>query len=52
MWTNTDEMEVWLAHYIDWSNYDKPYRFWQLSATGRIDGIEGNTDLDIMFTNP
>lgn len=52
VWANTDEMEVWLAHYIDWSNYDKPYRFWQLSATGRIDGIEGNTDLDIMFTNP
>lgn len=52
VWTHTDKTPVWLAHYIDWSNYDKPYMFWQVSASGKIDGIEGFTDFDIMFLNP
>lgn len=41
--------EIWLAHYVDRSEFPYKYRMWQYSATGRVDGIEGDCDLDIYF---
>ncbi|MBQ5316193.1 MAG: glycoside hydrolase family 25 [Oscillospiraceae bacterium] len=40
---------VWLAHYTDRTNYTGRYELWQLSSTGRIDGIYGAVDLDIWY---
>lgn len=46
-WYNTDKHDIWLAHYTDQTNYNGNYKFWQLSNTGRIDGIYGDVDIDI-----
>lgn len=40
---------VWLAQYYDEPTYEKSFRFWQLSNVGRVDGIAGDVDLDIMY---
>ena len=49
IWKDTDTRPVWLAHYTDKTDYDGPYRMWQASCTGRIDGIDGDVDMDIMY---
>ncbi len=46
---DTDKRPIWLAQYTDWPSYEGEYLFWQLSDTGRIDGIDGYVDLDIGF---
>ena len=49
VWTDTDKRPVWLAHYTDKTDYDGPYLLWQASCTGRIDGIKGAVDMDILY---
>lgn len=49
VWENTDTRPVWLAHYTDKTDYKGPYVVWQASQTGRIDGIEGDVDMDILY---
>ena len=49
VWADTDKRPVWLAHYTDDTDYEGPYMIWQASSTGRIDGIKGDVDMDIMF---
>lgn len=51
IWENTGKRPVWLAHYADRTNYKGPYRIWQAANTGRIKGINGDVDLDIMYEN-
>ncbi len=41
--------DIWLAQYHDRPTYEKDFLFWQLSNTGRVDGIDGDVDLDIMY---
>lgn len=48
MW-NLDEYKTWLAHYIDKTNYKGEYYIWQLSNTGKVNGIKGDVDLDILY---
>ncbi|HOB26227.1 MAG TPA: GH25 family lysozyme [Bacilli bacterium] len=38
---------VWLAHYVDHTNYDGNYILWQMCNDGVIDGINGAVDIDI-----
>lgn len=40
---------VWLAHYVDETNYDGDYFIWQQSSCGRIDGIAGDVDMNILY---
>lgn len=42
-----DKKRIWLAQYS--SDLDYPFKFeiWQYSCEGRVDGIEGNVDLNI-----
>lgn len=48
---NVDEFEnVWLAHYTEETDYDKKYYLWQMCNTGRIDGIDGDVDIDISMS--
>lgn len=49
VWEDTDKRPVWLAHYTESTDYKGPYMIWQASATGRIDGIKGYVDMDIMY---
>ena len=40
---------VWLAHYTDQTNYEGDYFMWQMCNDGKIDGIEGYVDIDILY---
>ena len=48
IWLKTD-YPIWLAHYTSKTNYEGPYYMWQLCDNGRIDGINGAVDIDIMY---
>lgn len=45
------EHETWLAHYTDQTNYQGKYSVWQMCDTGRVEGINTNVDIDIMYLN-
>ena len=49
IWTNEVGHPVWLANYTKETSYQGDYFLWQHSNTGRIDGIEGNVDLDVLY---
>lgn len=40
---------IWLAHYTDETNYTGTYTFWQYSASGHVDGIDGQVDMDFWY---
>ena len=42
---------VWLAHYTKATSYPGSYFIWQHSCTGKIDGIAGDVDLDVLYIN-
>ena len=47
----TDE-NLWIAQYGSTLNAPLPVNLWQYSDTGRVSGIQGNVDLDQLFTPP
>ncbi len=49
VWEDTDVRPVWLAHYTEQTDYEGPYMIWQVANTGRIKGISGDVDLDILY---
>ncbi len=40
---------VWLAHYVDETNYEGDYYIWQQSSCGRIAGINGDVDMNVLY---
>lgn len=48
VWLETD-YDIWLAHYTKKTNYEGKYKIWQLCNNGKIDGINGFVDIDIMY---
>ena len=42
---------LWLANHTARTDYKGDYEFWQCSSTGRINGIEGDVDLNFWFAN-
>ena len=40
---------IWLAHWVNQTNYSGAYGIWQHSEKGKVDGISGNVDLDICY---
>lgn len=49
---HTQQLEnyyIWLAEYRNVPLYQGYYRMWQYSSKGRIDGIDGNVDMNIMY---
>lgn len=48
IWLNTD-YPVWLAHYTSKTNYEGAYTYWQLCNNGRVDGINGDVDINIRY---
>lgn len=49
IWENENNNTVWLAHYTTKTNYQDSYMIWQLCNNGKIDGINGNVDIDILY---
>ncbi len=50
-WYDHAEHPVWLAHYTSETDYEGDYILWQMSSRGRIDGITGDVDLNILYTD-
>lgn len=44
-----NDYDIWLAHYIDETDYNGDYILWQLCSDGIIDGIYGYVDFDIYY---
>ncbi|HAT82986.1 glycoside hydrolase family 25 protein [Eubacterium pyruvativorans] len=40
---------VWLAHYTAETGYPYIYKMWQYSSAGRLAGISGRTDMNVMM---
>lgn len=49
VWKNSKNYPVWLANYVNETNYKGPYDIWQFCQTGIIDGIAGGVDINVMF---
>ena len=48
IWMSVDYL-VWLAHYTKNTNYAGDYSYWQICSNGRVDGINGDVDIDIRY---
>ena len=49
IWFKTN-YPVWLAHYINKTDYKGKYKVWQITDSGKVDGIENSfVDIDIMY---
>ncbi len=51
IWLPT-KYDTWLAHYttnVEQTSYDGDYNYWQLCDDGKIDGIDGTVDINIMY---
>ncbi len=44
-----EQYETWLAEYRSVPLYQGYYQMWQYTSKGRVDGIEGNVDLNIRY---
>ena len=48
-WYETN-YKTWLAHYTDQTTYDKDYYLWQLTANGKVNGIDKNVvDINVLY---
>lgn len=43
------EFETWVAEYGSYPRYPYVFSMWQYTSQGTVPGIEGGTDMDIMF---
>jgi GH25 family lysozyme M1 (1,4-beta-N-acetylmuramidase) len=55
-WYNThldtselDEFSIWLAEYRSAPLYQGYYEMWQYTSKGKVDGIDGNVDMNICY---
>ncbi len=48
IWLPT-KYDIWLAHYTIQTNYQGKYKLWQLCENGKIDGIDGAVDINVMY---
>ncbi len=46
-----DRFDKWVAQWNTSCSYNKPYGIWQYTDSGRVDGINGNVDMNIAYTN-
>ncbi len=45
------DIDIWYCEYADTPNFDYEFSMWQYSNTGTVNGIDGNVDLNICFTD-
>ncbi|MBQ1477591.1 MAG: hypothetical protein IIZ33_05555 [Erysipelotrichaceae bacterium] len=43
------DLDIWFAQYHDVPQYPHPFRLWQYSEEGELEGIEEKVDFNIMF---
>lgn len=47
-WEDSEFENIWLAHYASSTTYDG-YMMWQFSNVGKVDGVSGDVDLNVMI---
>ena len=47
-WENKNNRPIWVAHYVEETTYEGDWYIWQRCGTGRIDGINGAVDLNVL----
>lgn len=48
VWMDT-KYDTWLAHYNKRTSYQGKYKYWQICDNGKVDGINANVDINIMY---
>lgn len=48
IWLET-KYPIWLAHYAKSTSYQGDYEYWQLCNNGRVDGVNGDVDINIRY---
>ncbi len=46
-----DRFDKWVAQWNTSCAYKKPYGIWQYTNSGKVEGISGNVDMNIAYTN-
>lgn len=46
---DTQNKNIWLAHYSDKTDYPNDYQIWQLSNVGKVNGINTNVDINVLY---
>ncbi len=46
---DTEDKDIWLAHYTKETNYEGPYKLWQRCEDGKVKGIDNLVDIDILY---
>ena len=46
-----DRFDKWVAQWSKSCSYNKSYGIWQYTDSGKVDGINGNVDMNIAYTN-
>ena len=41
----------WFAQYFNRPFFPYEFQIWQYTSSGKVDGIDGNVDLDLCFVN-
>ena len=49
VWKNSKNYPIWLANYVSQTSYENPYKIWQFTQTGIVNGINGYVDINIMY---
>lgn len=45
----SENYKIWLAHYTTNTSYKGEFDFWQYSETGKVNGINGNADVNYWY---
>lgn len=43
------DYDFWLAMYTDWMSYPYQFHMWQYTNQGRVPGVNGNVDINLLF---
>ena len=49
--TELQDIDIWLAHYTENTNYRYDFKIWQYGSSGSVSGIAGRVDMDIAFVD-
>ncbi len=46
---DTQDKNIWLAHYSSKTDYPNNYQIWQLSNVGKVNGINTDVDINVLY---
>ena len=49
--TQLADFDIWYCEYANVPTFYYQFSMWQYSSSGKVDGIEGDVDMNICFTN-